>query len=297
MKTTRFISVGMFILIICTSITNLPGQTKKAPQGAINGLFSINDAGDQVYFSQGNLQYIGSAPSPYWKFADHQWEVLGKAQDGDSSDKDRDLFGWGTSGYPHGAECYQPWSTLCFPDRYMAYGSYKCNLYNNGGKADWGFNPISNGGNVGKTWRTPTAVEFLYICGYRKTQSGILFAKAQVNGINGLIILPDDWSPNTYTLHSTNEFHASFSSNVITLDKWNILEKKGAVFLPAAGQRLINSAGRVGNDCWYWTSSTFGSLYKDQVHVVRCEDKEFCVNFCFGDRSNGNAVRLIQDAN
>ena len=26
-----------------------------APEGAINGLFTINENGDQVYFSQGNL--------------------------------------------------------------------------------------------------------------------------------------------------------------------------------------------------------------------------------------------------
>ncbi len=80
------------------------------PEGAINGLFTINANGDQVYFSQGNLQYIGSAATPYWKFADHQWDYIGDAQTGTSEMLDRDLFGWGTSGYNHGAICYQPWS-------------------------------------------------------------------------------------------------------------------------------------------------------------------------------------------
>ena len=48
-----------------------------APIGAINGKFTINANGNQVYFSQGNLQYIGSAATPYWKFAEKQWDYLG----------------------------------------------------------------------------------------------------------------------------------------------------------------------------------------------------------------------------
>ena len=44
-----------------------PTPPSGAPEGAINGLFTINENGDQVYFSQGNLQYIGSAATPYWK--------------------------------------------------------------------------------------------------------------------------------------------------------------------------------------------------------------------------------------
>lgn len=45
------------------------------PIGAINGLFSVS-ATKKVYFSKGNLQYIGSASTPYWKFAEHQWDYL-----------------------------------------------------------------------------------------------------------------------------------------------------------------------------------------------------------------------------
>ena len=39
-------------------VTTTPAST--VPEGAINGLFTINDAGTQVYFSQGNLQYQAS---------------------------------------------------------------------------------------------------------------------------------------------------------------------------------------------------------------------------------------------
>ena len=40
-----------------------------------------------------------------------------------------DLFGFGTSGYNHGAVCYQPWSTSTTNRDYYAYGQY---TYNSG---------------------------------------------------------------------------------------------------------------------------------------------------------------------
>ena len=47
------------------------------PIGAINSLFTINSNGDQVYFSQGNLQYQASTNT--WKFADNQYDYIGGA--------------------------------------------------------------------------------------------------------------------------------------------------------------------------------------------------------------------------
>ena len=84
--------------------------------GILPGGFSVS-ANQQVQFSQGNLQYIGSAATPYWHFAENQWDYLGTTTGQNSSNEnvDRDLFGWGTSGYNHGAICYQPWSTVHLP--------------------------------------------------------------------------------------------------------------------------------------------------------------------------------------
>lgn len=56
-----------------------PGGTGEAPQGAINGKFTINADGNQVYFSQGNLQYISSSNT--WRFADNQWDHFGNDSD------------------------------------------------------------------------------------------------------------------------------------------------------------------------------------------------------------------------
>ena len=45
------------------------------PEGAVDGLFTINDQGGKVYFSQGNLQYQASTNT--WRFAEHQWNYVG----------------------------------------------------------------------------------------------------------------------------------------------------------------------------------------------------------------------------
>ena len=109
---------------------------------------AINSSGGKVYFSKGNLQYKASTNT--WQFAANQYDYIGNANSNISSSYSGwiDLFGWGTSGYNHGANCYQPWSTSQTDSDYYAYGQYTYDLYDQTGKADWGYNAISNGGNV-----------------------------------------------------------------------------------------------------------------------------------------------------
>ena len=229
-------------------------------EGVLPGTFSVS-ADQQVQFSQGNLQYIGSAETPYWKFADHQWDVLGYTTGQGSSDQnvDCDLFGWGTSGYDHGAVCYQPWSTSQTNSDYYAYGNYQYNLYDQTGQADWGYNPISNGGNQPNQWRSLTTEEWAYIFNTRETTSGIRYAKAKVNDVSGVILLPDNWNTLYFTLNNTNSSSASYSSNTISASQWSSLELHGAVFLPAAGYRngaWVYNVGSYGN---YWSASYYNS--------------------------------------
>jgi hypothetical protein len=269
------------------------GSGGTAPTGAIDGKFTINADGDQVYFSQGNLQYIGSAATPYWKFADNQWDVLGTTtgQNSSSQNVDRDLFGWGTSGYNHGANCYQPWSTSTSYSDYYAYGSYTYNLYDQTGQADWGYNPISNGGNQANQWRTLTHPEWTYVFNSRTTSSGIRYAKAKVNAVNGVILLPDDWSSVTYSLSNTNSPSADFSSNTISASQWNTLEQAGAVFLPAAGYRNGASVYSVGSEGAYWSASDYNSQARDvvfDIHILSTTDPS--------PRSYGFSVRLARVA-
>ena len=264
------------------------------PIGALKGKFTVNSYGDQVRFSQGNLQYIGSASTPYWQFADKQWETLGNNGQGSTNQNvDRDLFGWGTSGYNHGAVCYQPWSTSQTNSDYYAYNSQYRDLNNSTGKADWGYNAIRNGGNQENSgWRTLTKDEWTYIITGRNTPSGIRFAMGSVNGVDGLILLPDNWDASTYTLNETNDDYGGFYANTISATDWTtILEANGAVFLPKTVGREGTS---ITNNCNYW-SSTYSDI-----------NNAYCVYFANGyigfgnsvnNRSTGNVVRLVNPVN
>jgi hypothetical protein len=235
----------------------------QVPEGAINGLFTINDNGDQVYFSKGNLQYIGSASTPYWKFADNQWDYLGTTtgQNSTSQNVDRDLFGWGTSGWDNGNVYYHPWDTQNNGNTNQGYGygptngtNYSYNLTGAYSQADWGVHNSING--TTGSWRTLTQPEWNYMFNWR---TGICYAKALVNEVNGVILLPDDWSASYYSLSSTNTPGASYTSNTITASQWSTLEQHGAVFLPAAGCRDGTSILNAGSYGYYWSTSSLSS--------------------------------------
>ena len=264
-----------------------------APEGAINGLFTINANGDQVYFAQGNLQYQASTNT--WRFAEHHWDRLKEENINVSPTYDGwiDLFNWGTSGYNHGANCYQPWSTSTNAADYYAYGIETCNLYDQTGKADWGYNPISNGGNRENLWRTLTYDEWCYILFDRETPSGIRFVKAKVNNINGAILLPHHWNDSIYLLNNPNDGGAYYDDNTVSAEDWlNIFQEAGAVFLPNGANRTGTSITSDENGD-YWTST-------------RKMDGDFAYDICIqaysighstGNGSLAQSVRLVQNAN
>lgn len=256
--------------------------------GLLNGLFSVGN-NTKVYFSQGNLQYQASTDT--WRFATNQYDHIGEDNANISQTYDGwiDLFGWGTSGYDHGAVCYQPWSTSQTNSDYYAYGDSQNSLYDQTGKADWGYNTISNGGNQENLWHTLNYWEWKYVFQDRTTTSGIRYAKAVVDEVKGIILLPDDWEAAYYTLNNTNDNQASFNSNTITASAWGTLEQHGAVFLPAAGFRDSVSVHFMNDRAWYW-SSYHGN-----------ENWSWAVSF--GDdflglwsdaRCSGHAVRLVK---
>lgn len=257
------------------------------PLGAVNGLFTVAE-NRQVWFSQGNLQYQASIGQ--WRFAENQYEYIGNDNANIASDCEDwiDLFGWGTSGFDHGADCYQPWSAVTNPDKYWAYGDEGAQLYDRTGKADWGYNDIVGEGEG--QWRTMTMAEWDYLLNQRTTPSGIRFAKAQVKGVNGVIVLPDGWSNSVYYLSNVNQAEASFGSNVISRE-WNFyLSNNGAVFLPAAGKREgteVSSAGARG----FYFSSESDERFAIGVAFDYCGIEEQTLS-----RGTGQAVRLVRDA-
>ncbi len=275
-------------------VANFTAQPQ-APTGAINGLFSVS-ASKQVWFSQGNLQYIGSAGTPYWKFAENQWDYLGTTTGQNSSNHnvDRDLFGWGTSGWYNGNTYYMPFDTEDAYPSYYQYGpSGEHDLTGDYANADWGvYNPISNGGNVAGQWRTLTNSEWGYVLFTRTTPSGIRFAKAIVNDVNGVIVLPDDWVGSTYALSSINNREANYSNNIISASNWNsILQPHGAVFLPAGGSRAGTSVLYAGTNGYYWSTSYYNSYQARAVFFSNTQLKTGEPDF----RYYGRSVRLVSD--
>ena len=157
--------------------------TTNRTEGALSGDFSVSET-EKVRFSKGNLQYRASTNT--WRFAENQWDYVGEGNTNASAFYDGwiDLFGWGTSGYNHGAGAYQPWSTSRYLDAYYAYGDKLYNLYDQTGQADWGYNAISNGGNTENSgWRTLTQSEWDYVFNERATLSGVRYVGANVNGL------------------------------------------------------------------------------------------------------------------
>ena len=306
-KLSIILSCAFVAFVACTKSNEV-----QPPQGAIDGLFTINDNGNQVYFSKGNLQY--QASTNIWRFAENQWDFVGDSvwgtiyEHGEKCDNSQissdyggwiDLFGWGTSGWNNGNTYYHPWNYEMddSQDHGFGYGptdksNYTFDLADNYVYSDWGvYNAILNGGNRRHQWRTLTSDEWVYVFNTRSTLSGIRYLKANVNSINGLILLPDNWNDSTFCLCDVNNEEALFSSNVLGMADWNVLEKAGAVFFPAAGGRYKNIVSEEGTFCGYWSST---HLHKDGANCMG-----FAVGYVFPNgnttRNYGKAVRLVQD--
>ncbi len=293
--------MGGLVWLASHKETPLPPRPE-APEGAINGLFTVNEEGKQVWFSQGNLQY--KHHGRIWRFAKNQFDYNGEDNLNEYDVTDRkdhltwvDLFGWGCSERNHGAVNWHAWDiTVDVHDYdtclYNAYGIDSCNLYDHDGQADWGYNPIINGGNEEGLWRTPSIEEWLYILDKRDTPSGIRYAKACVEGINGILLLPDDWDSALYPLKEYNDIEACFVENNIVQPAWSEkLEGNGAVFLPAAGIRNSFAIALYGDYGFYWSSSccddfkAYGIYFSNTYFTYPYATEKCC----------GRSVRLVRD--
>ena len=219
-------------------------MTVSAIEGALPGVFTIN--GVKVQFSKGNLQYQASTNT--WRFAEHQWDIIGEGNENISPTYDGwiDLFGWGTSGYNN----HYPYMTTTDDTQYGEKGVDITNT-----NYDWGvYNPISNGGNKAGLWRTiglDISLWYLLRDGHNVSER---WALGRVNGVNGLILIPDEWSLPSgahfvsakekffYEQHSWWYFMGKgvdnhFEDNIYSIAEWEDMEDAGAVFLPVTGYR------------------------------------------------------------
>lgn len=261
---TIFTIFGISAFISCSSNEDNPTpKPEPTSNGALPGLFTINSEGLRVQFSQGNLQYQASTNT--WRFAEHQFDIVGDATAGNVYDNGVksnnelisneyngwiDLFGWGTGTTP----------TLSSKDTkdYLTYH-------------EWGNNPIQNCSST--TWRVLTNDEYVYLF-HDRANATKLFGLGSVNGVNGIILLPDDWSsPSdlTFTASTTrglewngtyyfNEKADNYTHNTYSLEEWTKMESAGAVFLPAAGYREGTMVSLVGKAIDYWSATGNGNM-------------------------------------
>ena len=232
--------------------------------------FSVS-ASKTVTFSPGNLQYHPA--NNEWRFAPNQTDYIGEANENISSTYNGwiDLFGWGTGNNPTNAS--------------TDYNDYQTFV-------DWGVNQI--GSYAPNTWRTLTYDEWYYLR-YERPNYDKLIGVAQVNGVNGLILLPDGWTcPSGVTFKSGfadnygDEYYASYQS--FSASGWSKLEASGAVFLPAAGDRYGSGVNYVQGLGYYWSATEHGS---NGAYYLDFYSNGAYVNY--SSRRHGLSVRLVQD--
>ncbi len=218
--------------------------TLEAPK--INGIgtFSVSDS-KQVTFSKGNLQYHPA--NDEWRFAEKQTDYIGENNSNISDTYNGwiDLFGWSTNATNFGVSTSTD------------YNDYS------GSFVDWGTNKIGN--DAPNTWRTLTKDEWRYL-GFYRTNADDLVGVAQVNGVNGLVFLPDNWNcPAGVTFKSgfySNygvDYYAAYQT--FTTAEWSLLESAGAVFLPAAGYRDGSGVDGVQYRGCFWSATEDDSDY------------------------------------
>lgn len=184
-------------------------------EGMLPGRFSVNVL-EQVSFASGNLQYRPSDTS--WRFAPHQYDALGSINNN------------------HSQSSYTGWLDL---RSYTQSNSWCANR------------AIQGGGDSAGLWRVLSIDEWDYILTERANSSQ-LRTFATVDGVPGLVLLPDNWQL-PYGIAMT--ISVDSAANSYTVAQWAILEAAGAVFLPAAG--YIYSIGSTISN--FGTSGTYAS--------------------------------------
>ena len=247
-----------------------PSNPNNTPQEFVAKPFSVSFR-RTVTFSPGNLQYHPA--NNEWRFAPSQLDYIGNdnANISDTYNGWIDLFGWGTGDNPTNASTdYEDYQTF----------------------VDWGVNQI--GSYAPNTWRTLTDAEWEYLIEERPNYDKLI-GVAKVNGVNGLILLPDGWTcPSGVTFKSGfhNDYGTEYYADYQTFSssEWTKLEVSGAVFLPAAGYRYGSYVGRVQNDGDSWSATEYFSnrassfaFGSDWAYTGACE------------RGSGLPVRLVQD--
>ena len=252
------------------------GTLTMAPEGAINGRFSVSDT-KKVYFSKGNLQATYDGSNWTWAFAANQWDYIGNAAGNTkvtasspyiSENATVDLFGWvGASSNWAGVNKYGITSSSATNNK-NGYG----NVASESLKSDWG-------ALIGLGWRTLSMAEWTYLLATRTVNGGKGADKSytlnqSVNGKKGMVIYPDNYTGAVYSG-----------------DNWASFEAAGCVFLPAAGWRDGTTIKNSINDRGYYWSTT-PSNATDAKRMFFAGGLELTG---YNSRAFGFSVRLVRE--
>ena len=283
-KLFTFFALSAIVLSMASCGDGNAPEANKVPEGAISGKFTVGE-GKQVYFSKGNLRATYNENKWKWLFAEHQWNYIGYGaannaikNNGTIQFKDTvDLFGWSTDATNYGI------NNSKIPNTY--YGGFK----------DWG-------NTIGDGWYTLSNDEWHYLL-FERNDAAHLFGMGNVNNINGVILLPDDWAGEKFTdtdnglVQGSSAYQSAdqinnFDFHILDTDTWSSMEEKGAVFLPAADYRWAVEMQGLGQYARYWTSTKVN------------EDEAYYIAFNFSylktdevtTRAWGHSVRLVHNA-
>ncbi len=287
---------SVLVVVIMTLLGVFFGGTDLWAGDFTPALFTVRE-GKQVYFSQGNLQCTLTATDTTWSFAENQYDMLGiKNVSGGTEDYDDakgyakvgtaladkiDLFGW--SGDNETAK----WGISTSTEASDYSGDF----------VDWGSNTI--GIYAPNTFRTLTYDEWEYLLNTRTNASekkGI--ARIKLNDteyVNGLILLPDSWTcPTGVTFKSGYATYGGVGAyatyQTFTLAQWQQLEKAGAVFLPASGERGEFRMYDVQGYGRYRSATMF-----DSPHAYILYFYSLTAKIISSQSYIAQAVRLVQD--
>ena len=225
---------------------------------------------------------VSGTANGIWRFAPNQYDFIGLDNQhvGANYKGWIDFFGWGTSGWSgSGARYYQPYSYQGSSGANYgprSQGNEHYDLTGDYAYADWAvYNAISNGGNQPGLWRTLSKEEWLYLS---RREDGNKCGAGTVNGVGGVILIPDTWSQPAGCPTFSAEFSEEqdvWGPNHYTIAEWARMEASGAVFLPASGWRLqsqnsgsnniVTDVGIIG---YYWSSTAHGSLNSVAAEVM-----------------------------
>ena len=220
--------------------------------------FEVDAIFEKLQFADNQLSYLGITFSSYEKDADEKWV---------------DLFAWSSEKVHWGLST-----------------SNVDSIYS-GAFADWGASYV--GDDEKNTWRTLTSDEWGYLR-WSRPRAAKLCGAAQVAGVNGLVLLPDNWK-NTPELTFVPGFNGNYGAQYFaahqefTSEQWAAMEAAGAVFLPAVGY--------ADSDMKTITNSTYFGRYWSATQGACLEFYSREAGRKANDLYRAISVRLVKDLN